>query len=446
MPNQSQNIEILCEAFQDFFNHVISTKNLDINEFMNLMEPKFVAAGYRQNTPPHEGHQVKILIINDSGSGDFIVASGAIREIRRMYPNEYIVLLIRGHYLALAELCPYVDEIFIHDVSRDFNNFYYYFPHNIKQIPNLLEYKFDICYNFGHNQEAMFLSYMCGAMYRITYDREPLARKDYGSYPQNLPDVNKMISKLSNVILPRCKFGTHAVDVDFSLVDNMLEKPVENRELEIWYSTLDFTIAKNTLKNIAGKIYALCMSASTLLRHYPPEKYSKLVEKIFEEDPTATFIIIGGGQNDLISSQIFLNNLSEKYRKNILSIVGKANYRQTGAILKFCDMYIGNDTGQVQLAAAVKCPVLMVNCFPMDIPKDFEDVPLVYAPYRVPSVTVQPAHALPECQSAEIHYSYGCKSKMPHCITQIEPETIFKGFKILQERILEKNLETVFIS
>ena len=56
--------------------------------------------------------------------------------------------------------------------------------------------------------------------------------------------------------MPRCKFGFHAVDVDFSLVDNILENPVENRELEVWYSTL--------------------------VRHYPPEKYAKLVEKIFK--------------------------------------------------------------------------------------------------------------------------------------------------------------------
>ena len=140
MSNQSQNIEMLCEEFKRFFNHVMEKSNLNINEFMQLMEPKFISSGYRQEDS--ERQQLKILIINDSGSGDFIIASGAIREIRRLHPQEYIVLLIRSHYLALAELCPYVDEIFIHDVSRDFNNFNDYFPHNINQIPNLLEYKF----------------------------------------------------------------------------------------------------------------------------------------------------------------------------------------------------------------------------------------------------------------------------------------------------------------
>ena len=77
--------------------------------------------------------------------------------------------------------------------------------------------------------------------------------------------------------------------------------------------------------------------------------------------------------------------------------------------------------------------------------KDTDDFTL-FSPYKVPAVVVQPKHALPECAVNEPYNAYGCRSDKPHCITQITPETLFKGFKLLKEKVAKKIIDTTYIS
>ena len=437
-----KDAEKIINALTECYNRIIQTQQFNLQEFVNFMEPKFADAGYR--TPPHFGRQLNILIIHDAGVGDFIMMTGAIREIRRLYPNAKITLVIYPRALELAEFCPYVDEVIPNNraTATNWNILTAYYGWNVSFARQLLERKFDICFNFARWTETYFLEYMCGANVRITYNY-PDKEKDFMPLEGDIPIT--IASNLANYIVPRHRFGRHAADISFSLVDNLLNAPVENRRLEIWYSPFDTAVAKNILQNVQGKIYAVCMGGMNLAKVYPPEMYAKVLEMIFSEEPDANFVILGGGQNDLKCAEILENSVSSNCAEKILDLVGKINYRQSAAVLSFCNMYIGNDTGTMHIAAAVNCPVLTPNCFPLDIPCYYFDIPNVIFPYRVPSVTIQPEHALPECAADKTHNHYGCKANQPHCITQIKPETVFKGFKLLKKRIEEKNFEPLYI-
>ena len=164
---------------------------------------------------------------------------------------------------------------------------------------------------------------------------------------------------------------------------------------------------------------------------------------ILEEEPTGTFIILGGGDEDLKSAETFKSALNEKFHDRIIDLTNKLNYRQSGVVLNFCDMYIGNITGTMHMAAAVNCPVILLSPFPADLPQNPGDDPLAYYPYGVSSIWIHPPQALPECAEADYDIqAYGCAvMNEPHCITQIEPETILRAFYLLKERIA-KNLNT----
>ena len=130
-----------------------------------------------------------------------------------------------------------------------------------------------------------------------------------------------------------------------------------------------------------------------------------------------------------------------------MDLTNKANYRQSAAVLNLCDAYIGNDTVTMHLAAAVKIPVLEVNCFPSDLEIKIGDTLAVYYLYGVPNVIVRPKNALPECAADKAHHVYGCRIAIKsHCIAQIKPETIFEGLKVLSKRISEKNFKPLYIS
>ena len=161
-------------------------------------------------------------------------------------------------------------------------------------------------------------------------------------------------------------------------------------------------------------------------------------------EENVNFVILGG-RDDLKSAKIFKKALPKNYSGSIIDLTDKLTYRQSAALLSLCDVYIGNDTGIMHAAAAVKCPVLTPNCCGADLPHQELRIVQGCSPYRVPSVIVQPARALPECDAEKPYDTFGCRAKIPHCITQIEPQTLFKGYQLLKERCAQNLMEPLYI-
>ena len=434
-PSKS-DIEFVLNGFEEFLSYVVKTHILNLDEFVNFMEPRFKAAGYRSVRNSKVSGGGAVLIIHDAGAGDFIMQSAAIREIRRLYPYAHITLIVNGPAFNLAECCPYVNEL--HEMLGYFN-FFDAFRFNISIASRLLEQRFDVCYAFAQYTGTPFLMYMSGARIRIAHVNDGTCT--------GFTDVPISYSiNLATHLFPKFLYGRHVVDNALSFVDGTLFSPTPNRKIEVWYSPLDYSVARSHLHFVAKPIYALGIGGSRRRKHYPPEKYAQLLEMILREESTTTFVILGGGQSDLKSAEIIRNIAPQIYAKNIIDLVNKISYRQNAVVLKFCDMYIGNDTGTMHIAAAVGCPVLSPDCFAEDLPEHEGNViPYIYSPYGVPSVIVRPEHALPECKNSDVYDQYGCKANFPHCITQIEPKTLFKGFHLLKERAAKKINEPLYI-
>ena len=441
----------IIKAFNDYMQHLLKTRQFIAEEIKDFVEPKFKAAGYRE--PPKIGEKLNVLIIHDAAIGDFVLQSGAIREFRRLYPTAYITLMVNAGSLPLAEHCPHVNEIILNEQKYNPISFNELYDWNLSVAKKLLKRKYHICYAFVHRPNTALLTYMSGARLRIMHLPEEMLNTFTLNYDPNKSldnfDSNSLCKStleiLSTNLLSMYTYGGHVVDTHFSFVDHIIKAPTANRELELWYTPVDMSTAKNFLEPARQQIYVLGMGGREFRKHYPPERYAKLVEKILVEEPETTFVILGGGKNDEISAQIFKQNLDEKlFTEHVIDLTNKTNYRQSAAILTLCDMYIGNDTGIMHVAAAAKCPVLCPNCFPADLPINRADYVRFFSPYHVPSVTIQPAHALDNCAVNKPYNPYGCRSSKPHCIMQIEVEKVFEGYKILKERIAEKNIEPLF--
>lgn len=438
----------MINAFNQFFEHVKEQKIFSISEFIKEMEPKFEAAGYRQTpkvTAYSERRQTKILLIQDAGAGDFVIHTGLIREIRRIYPKAYIALIVKPQAFQLAELCPYVDEVIINRGKFIYVNFSEIFIDYVKFAEKLLSYKFDICFSLAYMSETPLLMYMSGARVRIAANIYA-GENDEKSFSNTTLFNFKSAAQFLTDIVPIISYRCHRVDTAFSMLEYFLHAPIENRSLEIWYSPFDLSIAKDFVAG-ASPLYALCMGGSHPRKFYPPEKYAKFLELVINDEPSAKFVILGGGNNDLQSAEILKNSVPKIYAENVIDLTHKISYRQSAAVLSLCNAYIGNDTGTMHLAAAVNCPVMEINCFPADVPILEGDDLAVYYPYGVPNVIVRPKNALPECTADKPHNSYGCRILIqPHCITQINPQILYDGFKFLKKRIAENNLKPLYIS
>ena len=380
-----------------------------------------------------------ILILTEVAVGDFIVATGAIREVRRLYPDARITLVVYSRTVELAEYCPYADEIIVIPQRHSIYNLPDAYRINMELAQTLLEQRFDICFAFLIHPQLPLLMYMSGAKIRVT----AIDYETFDEFNQS-EGLAEYFMRLATHLFPCNTYGYHRVDRFFSIIENLLFSPITTRNLELWCSPDDIRVAQSYLRDVSDAVYSLSMGGTFHENHYPPEKYAKLLEMILSEEPTATFVILGGGQEDLQSAEILKSTLPKIYAKNIIDLTDKLDYRQSGAILSFCKTHIGNDTGTIHLAAAANCPVLEPICFPADMPMRNTDCPKRWYPYCVPSVVIQPKHALPEC--SEQHFYRGCGADFPHCITQIEPETLFKAFKQLKKRIAAGIKEPLYMS
>lgn len=440
-----ENFEVVTNAFDEYLRYISDGKVIDVKYFVDFMEQKFFQAGYRDlpKIPRSHSAQTNILLIHDTSAGDLILMSPVIREIRRVYPHAKIKLLLSYVAENLAECCPHVDEIISFQDNKKIPDIKGYFEFAFQQAKNFLNERIDICYAFGHFAYTPLIMYMCGAKERICF---LFNREKYGGGNTPFP-LNNSMNIFATKSAPPFLYGSHHVDCNMSLLDFQLGAPVFDRHLEIWCDKEDVEIAKNIFQGRSGNFYALNMGGSAGCKKYPPQNYAAVVKMILQEEPEINFIILGGGDKDLESAKVFRESLGEEiFNKHFIDATDKLTYRQSALAVSHCKMYIGNDSGIMHAAAAVKCPVLAVFAFPADAPKHLFDTVRAYRPYKTPNVVIQPANALPECRN-DIYSQYGCKmTDTPHCIAQIKPETVFKGFHLLKERTAKKMFETKYIA
>ena len=427
--SNSKHIQQVVEGFSKFYGHVIESNKFDSTELRNFMEVQFKKAGYRQSSKIRK--ETEILIIHDGAIGDFITMSAAIRETRRIYPDAHIVLSINQRVISLAECCPYVDEIIISNLKCRTDDLYSsYFACLEFAKDHLLKYRFDIAYAsiFGMRPFNPLLAYMSGAKECISHATA----------------YTRLFFPLMTLLAPFPLYGTHCADIAMSYLDYQLRAPVSNRQLEIWVDSSDIDKLKQLLPQ-SDNLYGVCLGGSLPRKHWSPKFYSELLNMILNIEQ-AKFVILGGSQ-DFESGQMVESLVGSEY---ITNLAGKLSIRESAAALSFCKTYIGNDTGMMHAASAVGIPILAPFCFPQDIklPSNLDIISSLkrWYPYGVPSIIVQPKHALPECKDSKDDSGCKIENKEAHCINQITPKTMFRAFQLLKKQISKNVIETVFFS
>lgn len=210
---KKSDIALVIESLGQYLEHIKQIGTVDLKEFVRFMEPVFSAAGYRDSVGGYDS--CNILIIHDSGAGDFITQSGTIREIRRLYPTAHITLIVFPNAFQLAECCPYVDEVFVNPRPDHFNHhFEESYEWNMEFAKLLLLKRFDICYSFTCLSGTPTLMYMSGAQTRISHH----LMKENAMEITDIP-IKYTLKYLATHIIPPYKFVNHVVDANFSFVD-----------------------------------------------------------------------------------------------------------------------------------------------------------------------------------------------------------------------------------
>ena len=436
-------IEDIQQGIATYEEQIKQRKEFETHDFIQYMEPYFVRHGYRTAMPESPRN---ILILHDAGVGGFINLSPCLRAIRQHYPLAHIVLVLFPRALALAEACPYVDEVIPNLRQCDWNDFLSLYEWNRGFCAKLLPYHFDLAFVFPHYGSAVQLAYLSGAKVRVAYDISRVQKSTFwhGDIPYDV------VVPFINWPVPYHRENVHATDRYLGVLDAFLGQKVNERETEAWCFPKDIERAEEVLADwLAAQypIYAIVMGGEGTFKRWPPEKYAQFIRLLQEDYPSLRFVLLGGGGIDEQEAQRFLQDYEELQGRaeSIRNLVGKLSYCESAAVMDKCEAYIGNDTGNMHLAAALDKPILVPCAFAAEFPLGPDDVPCIFAPRQVPAVFIQPAKALPGCKPKQSEHGC-CQRGIVHCIGQIEVQAMRKGFEFLRERCNSEQNGTICVN
>lgn len=106
-------------------------------------------------------------------------------------------------------------------------------------------------------------------------------------------------------------------------------------------------------------------------KRWPLEKYGELVYKLVHELDADVLLI--GGKDDYTLNQALLENINV-LEDRVHNIAGQTSFGETAAQLSVCDLFVGNDSSPMHLAAAVGIPVIAI--FGPTSPQEYGPYPL----------------------------------------------------------------------
>lgn len=428
------DIKKASEKLRSYLDKIFAENTFDPADMRKYMDGVFTECGFRalrgsQSAP-------EILVVRNDAAGDFVLFTGLLREIRRIYKNAHITLLASEKNKELAQCCPYIDNIEFDALgSFNSNDTKTALINAVETGIKLMKYNFDIAFSFrlGIKSCHYISAYLSGATHCIGFDQD---RPDIKTGQKIVTGWNNFLTE----IVPVPTENMQDAERNFAILEHMLKAPIQDKHIEVWYTPEEGKIADSLLKPILDKglqhIIAVCPGASIKTKMWPIERFIKFFSWVIEKDPLAGLVILGGPKEQDVCQQLY-NAFPDKS----INIAGKTNFRISAACVDRTHIYIGNDTGLLHIASAFKKPVLATSCYPVSIGMRNMSVPIRFYPYQVPHVVLLPPTPADDCNGIS---AYGCeKLNECHCIKGITVDMMKKGYQALMERI-SKNETTPF--
>lgn len=286
----------------------------------------------------------KILVIRLDEIGDMVLSTPFLRELRRNYPKAEITLVVKPAVYNLVELCPYVDRIKKFSKADGRWAVFQNINRAKKFAHNELEQDYDLAIVPRFDSD---LDYMAGAIAFYTG-----AGRRIGYAPWVLPRKSKSDAGLEGFytdFVPAREGVCHEVERNLDIL-RYLGCTIENTSLELWIDKHDEQVAKKLLSTGGGqRLLVLVLSAGAKHKEWPIENYIGMVEFFRQENVLP--ILLGAGENTREYADVFCNACPEA-----IDLVGKCSLRETYAVMKSCEIFLGGDTGPMHMAVAAGLP------------------------------------------------------------------------------------------
>lgn len=269
----------------------------------------------------------KILVIKFGGIGDILLTTPVLPNLKNYFPDAEIYMLTLRHSRDILIDNPYLTRAFTYDPLED---------KSWCLIKNIRKQKYDLVIDLFGNPRTALITFLSKAKYRFGFNFRGR------NYAYNISVKGR---------------GGLVHNVEFNLdALRAMEIPLITKELYLPVNIVHEEFAAEFIKqnNLdSKKIIGISKTGGWESKRYKADDYTELIDML-NELYDVNFILFWGNEKEKKDCEY----IKSKIRKKNAFVIPDSPIRYLGAIIKKCDLVIGNDSGPLHIAVAMGVPTL----------------------------------------------------------------------------------------
>ncbi|MFH1846961.1 MAG: glycosyltransferase family 9 protein [Candidatus Omnitrophota bacterium] len=320
----------------------------------------------------------KIVIMRTDRIGEVLLATVAVDSIKKQYPGSEITFVTSDYSRDIIDGRENVRELITVDTFSKKG----WLIKALRLACILRKKRFDIAIILNPHKILHFAAFLSGIPLRIGYKRK------WGFL------LNKTI------LDTRSSGEKHETEYTMELLKEIGVVPVFSEPRLPVFDSAERFIADIFLQNKINSKDLLVVvhpGSSNPIKMWGKDRYAELIKKI-KLEINCTVVIIGSGKEFYLSEDIV-----KTAEVKAFNFSGMFDLKQLTAFLKNADVFIGNDTGSMHMAAALSVPVVAI--FGRNIPGAG---PVRWRPYGDKHAVIHKKTGCRDCSDQKCDYDRRC--------------------------------------
>lgn len=297
---------------------------------------------------------MKILIVQTTRMGDMLQTAPLIRMVRRKYPDAHITAMVRGMGRIIGERHPDLDDIIVYNEddmfadmrARDSERLLKAYRTADAVVQDLRARKFDLAYNVTHSISSAMLLRLAQIPKVIGADIG-----EHGEFVLRGAWANYFFTSVLN----RDYNDLNLCDISRNFAEGA--EPCRELVFDLREEDHAFADALWREEGIPDDAFVVCMQlgASEKDKRWSARQFAELA-RMLHAQYDAYVMLLGVKEEEPLAAP-----MGDLLGKIAFPLYGKTTVPQAAAVLAKSRVLITNDTGTMHLAAAVKCPIVLVS-------------------------------------------------------------------------------------
>lgn len=268
----------------------------------------------------------KILFIQTAFLGDVILATAAIAEAKRIFPNASIDVLVKKGNESLLQNNPSIRNIYIFNKSNKKLS-------EIFRLTNIFRSnRYDIVFNFHRFGSSGIITLLSGAKKKYGFKKNPFSWSYTKKFEHNIGN------------------GQHEVERNLQLLQEF--GAATTAQPELYPSQENYEKVKPYKTQT---YYCIAPASVWFTKQLPEHKWIELIQILGTEH----CIYLLGAPNDVeLCERLQINSK----QNNIINLAGKLSLLESAVLMKDAKRNYVNDSGPLHIASAMNAPVTAFFC------------------------------------------------------------------------------------